>query len=186
MVIFRWKKKWLFFLIFAHNIDHGYTLEPPHWGGSNKYWPTTYVLEQKIRKLCIPQETPVFVFYLKGGCKGVFFIRTCLHDTNKSKIRKKTLCLHLSFSWTCKIMIWFGVLFNVPVNNFAVIFGRNHRFLCIYQYSGKLKVSCTRALYGDHVVRILNLLLRSQTLCHWVTAPAIRYNESYSVLMVSR
>ena len=22
---------------FAQNIDRGYTLEPPHWGGSNEY-----------------------------------------------------------------------------------------------------------------------------------------------------
>ena len=26
-----------FFLIFAQNIDCGYTLEPPHGGGSNEY-----------------------------------------------------------------------------------------------------------------------------------------------------
>ena len=25
------------FLIFAQNIDHVYTLEPPQWGGSNEY-----------------------------------------------------------------------------------------------------------------------------------------------------
>ena len=25
------------FLIFAQNIDRGYTLEPPQWGGSNEY-----------------------------------------------------------------------------------------------------------------------------------------------------
>ena len=25
------------FLILAQNIDCGYMLEPPHWGGSNKY-----------------------------------------------------------------------------------------------------------------------------------------------------
>ena len=30
-------KKCDFFLIFAQNIDRGYTLEPPHWGGSNEY-----------------------------------------------------------------------------------------------------------------------------------------------------
>ena len=28
------KKKIIFF---AQNIDCGYTLEPPHWGGSNEY-----------------------------------------------------------------------------------------------------------------------------------------------------
>ena len=30
-------KKYNIFLIFAQNIDCGYTLEPPHWGGSNEY-----------------------------------------------------------------------------------------------------------------------------------------------------
>ena len=34
------------FLIFAQNIDCGYTLEPPRRGGS-KQVPTIYVLEQK-------------------------------------------------------------------------------------------------------------------------------------------
>ena len=33
------------FLIFAQNIDCGYTLEPPRRGGSNEY--PQYVLEQK-------------------------------------------------------------------------------------------------------------------------------------------
>ena len=31
------KKKLIFFLIFAQNIDCGYTLEPPRRGGSNVY-----------------------------------------------------------------------------------------------------------------------------------------------------
>ena len=34
--------------IFAQNIDCGYTLEPP------RRVPTIYVLDQKIRKICIP------------------------------------------------------------------------------------------------------------------------------------
>ena len=33
---FRWKKNNIF-LIFAQNIDCGYTLEPPRRGGSNEY-----------------------------------------------------------------------------------------------------------------------------------------------------
>ena len=45
MVIFRWKNVTIF-LIFAQNIDRGYTLEPPQWGGSNEHQ-TIYVLEQK-------------------------------------------------------------------------------------------------------------------------------------------
>ena len=36
MVIFQMKKMW-YFLIFAQNIDRGYTLEPPKWVGSNEY-----------------------------------------------------------------------------------------------------------------------------------------------------
>ena len=31
------QKKFDIFLIFAQNIDCGYTLEPPRWGGSNEY-----------------------------------------------------------------------------------------------------------------------------------------------------
>ena len=32
-----WQKILIFFLIFAQNIDCGYSLEPPRWGGSNEY-----------------------------------------------------------------------------------------------------------------------------------------------------
>ena len=37
-----------FYLIFAQNIDSGYTLEPPKWGGSNVY--TQSMLKIKNRK----------------------------------------------------------------------------------------------------------------------------------------
>ena len=40
------------------------------------------------------------------------------------------------------------LLFNVAVNNFLVILGRSHGFLCIYQYFGELNVSCSRTLHG--------------------------------------
>ena len=40
---FHWKNCDIF-LIFAQNVDCGYTLEPPRRGGSK---PTIYVLEQK-------------------------------------------------------------------------------------------------------------------------------------------
>ena len=53
-----WKNV-IFFLIFAQNIDCGYTLEPPQWGGSNEY-PTIYVLEQKIRKKMYTPVNPRF------------------------------------------------------------------------------------------------------------------------------
>ena len=38
------------FLIFAQNIDCGYTSEPHRRGGSNEYPATIYVLEQNTRK----------------------------------------------------------------------------------------------------------------------------------------
>ena len=53
-------KKCDIFLIFAQNIDRGYTLEPPQWGGFSRV-PTIYVLKQKKKKkkkniyLCKPQ-----------------------------------------------------------------------------------------------------------------------------------
>ena len=34
----------------------------------------------KIRKKIIPLYTPVFFFYIKVGCKGVYISRACLHD----------------------------------------------------------------------------------------------------------
>ena len=41
------------FLIFAQNINCGYTLEPPQRGGSNEYH--NLCLGAKIRKICIPE-----------------------------------------------------------------------------------------------------------------------------------
>ena len=41
------------FLIFAQNIDCGYTLEPPQRGGSNEY--PQSIFGAKIRKICIPE-----------------------------------------------------------------------------------------------------------------------------------
>ena len=45
------------FLIFAQNIDCGYTLEPPRRGGSNEY--PQSIFGAKIRKIGIPLQTPV-------------------------------------------------------------------------------------------------------------------------------
>ena len=64
------------FLIFAQNIDCGYNLEPPRWGGSYEYlqsmfWSknseavltSTYNLcfGAKIRKIGTPLHTPVLL-----------------------------------------------------------------------------------------------------------------------------
>ena len=61
------------FLIFAPNIDCGYTLEPPQWGGSNEY-PQSMFWSKNTKK-CIPQ-----FHYIKVGFKGVYITRTCYHD----------------------------------------------------------------------------------------------------------
>ena len=53
------------FLIFAQNIDCGYTLELPYFGGSNKV-PTIYVLEQRQENNVYPCK-PQF-YYIKVGC----------------------------------------------------------------------------------------------------------------------
>ena len=45
------------FLIFAKNIDCGYTLEPPRQGGSNNL-----CFGAKIRKTGIPLNTPVLLY----------------------------------------------------------------------------------------------------------------------------
>ena len=53
------------FLIFAQNIDCGYTLEPPRQGGSNEY---PQCFGAKIRKIVIPLHTPVLLY--KSGVQG--------------------------------------------------------------------------------------------------------------------
>ena len=57
-----------FFLIFAQNIDCGYTLEPPRRGASNEYPQNRYT----------PANTTFTI--LKWGLMGVFIARTCFPD----------------------------------------------------------------------------------------------------------
>ena len=54
------------FLIFAQNIDCGYTLEPPQRGGSNEYPQSVFC--SKNKKKCIPQLTLVLLY--KSGVQG--------------------------------------------------------------------------------------------------------------------
>ena len=60
------------FLIFAQNIDCGYTLEPPHYN---------LCFGTKIRKKVYPCK-PQF-YYIKLGCKGVLVTRTCFRDVSR-------------------------------------------------------------------------------------------------------
>ena len=53
-------KKFDIFLIFAQNIDCGYTLEPPRRGGSNEYPQSMFW--SKISKIGIPLHTPVLLY----------------------------------------------------------------------------------------------------------------------------
>ena len=68
------------FLIFAQNIDCGYTLDPPRRGGSNEY--PQSMLWRKIRKLGIPLHTP-FLLHIKVGYEDVFITWTCFPDDLK-------------------------------------------------------------------------------------------------------
>ena len=65
------------FLIFAQNIDCGYTLEPPQRGGSNEYPQSMFW--SKNKKTMYTRVNPIF-FYIKVGYKGVFITRTCYPD----------------------------------------------------------------------------------------------------------
>ena len=49
------------FLIFAQNIDCGYTLEPPRRGGFNEY-PQSMFWSKNKKKIGIPLRTPVFLY----------------------------------------------------------------------------------------------------------------------------
>ena len=66
------------FLIFAQNIDCGYTLERPQRGGSNKYPQSMFW--SKNKKICIPC-IPQFC-YIKVGFKGVYITGTCFRDVH--------------------------------------------------------------------------------------------------------
>ena len=65
------KKKTDIFHISAQNIDCGYSLEPPHRGGSNEY-PTFYVLSRNKKNNVYPCKPKLY--YIKVGLKGVKII----------------------------------------------------------------------------------------------------------------
>ena len=53
-------KNFVIFLIFAQNIDCGYTLEPPRRGGSNEYPQSMFW--SKNKKKGIPLHTPILPY----------------------------------------------------------------------------------------------------------------------------
>ena len=60
-----------FLHISALNIDCGYSLEPPRWGGSNEYPQSMFWAV--IRKIMYTPCKPQF-YYIKVGFKGVEII----------------------------------------------------------------------------------------------------------------
>ena len=62
---FQWKFLDIF-LIFAQNIDCGYTLEPPWRGGSNEYPQSMFWSKNKKNRYTLP--TPVLLY--KSGVQG--------------------------------------------------------------------------------------------------------------------
>ena len=50
------------FLIFAQNIDCGYTLEPPRRGGSNEYAQSMFCSKNKKNRFTPGLRTPVFLY----------------------------------------------------------------------------------------------------------------------------
>ena len=68
------------FLIFARNIDCGYTLEPPR-RAAVLMSSHNLCFGAKIRKIGIPLYTPVLL-YIKVGFQGVFLARTCFPDVS--------------------------------------------------------------------------------------------------------
>ena len=59
------------FHISAQNIDYGYSLEPPRWGGSNEY-PQSMFLSRNKKNNAYPCK-PQF-YYIKVAFKGVKII----------------------------------------------------------------------------------------------------------------
>ena len=64
------------FLIFAQNIDCGYTLEPPRRGGSNEYTQSVFWSKNKKNRYTSAYQ----LYYIKVGFEGVYFTRTCFPD----------------------------------------------------------------------------------------------------------
>ena len=64
-------KKSDIFHISAQDIDCGYSLEPPRWGGSNEYPQSMFLSRNKKNNVypCKPQ-----FYYIKVGFKGVKII----------------------------------------------------------------------------------------------------------------
>ena len=46
-------------------------------------------------------------------------------------------------------VFWFGLVLNIPVNNFCVMLGQGHRFLGFTSTFWGVNMSCSRTQHGD-------------------------------------
>ena len=96
------------FLIFAQNIDCGYTLEPPCRGGSNEY---------PLSVICIPQFR-----YIKVVFKEVNITRTCFRNGDNQNTK---VCFLVSDNvfFFADILQLFKSRLNTARHNLSVLFG---------------------------------------------------------------
>ena len=71
-------KKCDLFVIFARDRDCGYSLEPPHRGGSNGY-PQSMIYSRNKKKNMYTPTMPIFV-YIKVEFEGIKITETCFRD----------------------------------------------------------------------------------------------------------
>ena len=58
----------------------------------------------------------------------------------------------INFHFMLFFWCFFGLMLNVPINNFSVMLGRSHRFLGITSTpggGGVVNMSCSRKQHGD-------------------------------------
>ena len=124
-------KNWMFsdkksdnFHISAQNIDCGYSLEPPRWGGSNEY-PQSTLLSRNKKNNVYPWKLQ---FYnIKVGFKGIKIVLACFRDVEKSttfEFITKT-CLHNADP--LKPHFYIAKLGFIGVNIIFLISAQKHR-----------------------------------------------------------
>ena len=77
------KNNFEMFHISSGNMDCGYALEPPLWGGSNKYPQSMFLSINKKNNVypCKPQ-----FYYIKVGLKGIKIVEACFRDYSLSTL----------------------------------------------------------------------------------------------------
>ena len=89
--------------ISAQNIDCGYSLEPPRWGGSNEY-PQSMFLNRNKKNNVYPCK-PHF-YYIKMGFKGVNIIKACFRDDVPHLCRLWLLDIRNAYFEATNILNW--------------------------------------------------------------------------------